>query len=123
MKSKMKSKMKSVLTKYSNGNLKEYIGKDIMELLFDVNRNLYHYIDEHVNNYDSEDIGEYIYLENPFQLTKFENEFFLYCVSQEMTPSEFIEDFNNNEDIKINDLLESISVILYKSEQFLKKVS
>ena len=115
--------MKSVLTKYSNGNLKEYIGKDIMELLFDVNRNLYHYIDEHVNNYDSEDIGEYIYLENPFQLTKFENEFFLYCVSQEMTPSEFIEDFNNNEDIKINDLLESISVILYKSEQFLKKVS
>lgn len=111
------------LTHYSNGDLKEYIGKDTMELLFDVDRKLYNYIDEHVDNYDNEDIWDYIYIENPFQLSKFENEFFLYCVSKEMTPSEFIEDFNNNESIKINDLLETISVILYKSEQFFQKVS
>ena len=123
----MKSKMKS--SGMFKGLLFHWVGKDTMELLFDVNRNLYHYIDKHVDNYDREDIWEYISLENPFQLTKFENEFFLYCVSQEMTPSEFVvksefvEDFNYKKDIDSDDLLETISVILYKSEQFFKKVS
>jgi hypothetical protein len=109
------------LTHYSNGNLEEYIGKDTMKLLFDVDKNFYNYIYQNLGDYDDIDVWDYFYINNPFELTKFEKEFFLYCVSQEMTPSEFIEDFNNNESIKINDLLENISVILYKSEEFFQK--
>jgi hypothetical protein len=109
------------LTHYSNGNLEEYIGKDTMKLLFDVDKNFYNYIYQNLGDYDDIDVWDYFYINNPFELTKFEKEFFLYCVSQEMTPSEFIEDFNNNESIKINDLLEAISVILYKSEEFFQK--
>jgi len=95
--------------------LEVYIGDDVYEMLLDVQKELTHQLSKKIPLVGITELKQFIEKENPLELTKFENEFFLYSVVCDMRISEWLKFVCKLDTIELDDIMVICSTIIESS--------